>query len=93
MNIFEAHMFMQSITLLACARLIQVRGLVLSSSKLVITTALFVMLVFVSENRSLATGMCGVFLTVAAVCTLQASSSGKGDGHGDEESVELAQNR
>ena len=70
----------------------QVRGLVLGTSKLIITTALFVLLLYFSEVRSLATGVCGVLLTAAAVLTLRASSSAGDDGD-DEESAALAQRR
>ncbi|CAN0407548.1 unnamed protein product [Ascophyllum nodosum] len=70
----------------------EVRGLVLGTSKLIITTALFVLLLYFSEVRSLATGVCGVLLTAAAVLTLRASSSAGDDG-GDEESAALAQRR
>ncbi|CBN76799.1 conserved unknown protein [Ectocarpus siliculosus] len=61
----------------------EVRGLVLAGSKLVTTTALFVLLVFLSENRSIATGMCGALLTAAAVCSAR-SAREHGDGGGDD---------
>lgn len=81
----------------------QVRGLVLAVSKLVITTVLFVLLVFLSENRSIATGMCGVLLATAAACSAWTVGGGErsaddqsssGDGSSgqqgdDEEGVEL----
>lgn len=62
--------------------LTQVRGLVLAGSKLVTTTALFVLLVFLSEDRSIATGLCGALLTAAAVCSAR-SAREHGDGGGD----------
>ena len=54
------------------------RGLILTVSKLVITTTLFVFLMFLSESRSVATGMCGALLSMAAVCSAQAASGGGG---------------
>ncbi|CAM9104480.1 unnamed protein product [Scytosiphon promiscuus] len=54
----------------------EVRGLVLTVSKLILTTVLFVLLVFLSENKPLATGMCGALLTTAAVCSARVASDG-----------------
>lgn len=85
----------------------QVRGLVLAMTKLVITTVLFVLLVFLSENRSVATGMCSALLATAAACSARAvgdgaksadeqSSSGCGSGGqqgDDEEGAELVERR
>ena len=74
----------------------------LAASKLFITTVLFVLLVFLSENRFVATGMCGVLLAAAAACSArsasgsgpaygQASTGGSDEQQGDEE--ELMENR
>lgn len=52
------------------------RGLVLAASKLLPTTALFVLLVFFSENKGLATGTCGALLTIAAACSARAGGDG-----------------
>lgn len=81
----------------------QVRGLVLAASKLFITTVLFVLLVFLSEIRFVATGMCGALLGAAAACSArsvsgggsadgQASTGGSGGQQGDEE-AELVEKR
>jgi len=82
---------------------------VLAASKLAITTALFVLLVFLSENRSVATGMCGALLATAAACSARvASEGGSADGQpgsnggggggnggrqGDDEEAELVEKR
>ncbi|CAM9091697.1 unnamed protein product [Hapterophycus canaliculatus] len=59
----------------------EVRGLVLAASKLVLTTVLFVLLVLLSENKSLVTGMCGALLTTAAGCSARvAGDGGSSDG-------------
>lgn len=82
----------------------QVRGLVLAASKLFITTVLFVLLVFLSENRSVATGMCGALLATAAVCSArsasggdaadgQASTGSSGGPQGGDEEAELVEKR
>lgn len=79
----------------------------LALTKLVITTVLFVLLVFLSENRSVATGMCGALLATAAACSARTvgggarpadeqSSSGGGSGgqqDDDEEGAELVERR
>ncbi len=80
----------------------------LAASKLAITTALFVLLVFLSENRSVATGMCGALLATAAGCSARvASGGGSADGQpsggggsgggggrqGDDEEAELVERR
>eukprot|EP00752_Nemacystus_decipiens_P001495 g1469.t1 len=79
----------------------EVRGLVLAASKLLVTTVLFVLLVFLSESRSVATGMCGALLaTAAASSACSASGGGSADGQastgggqqGDEE-TELVEKR
>lgn len=54
----------------------QVRGLVLALSKLIITTVLFVLLVFLSENRRVATGMCGTLLAIASTCSARVVGGG-----------------
>lgn len=73
----------------------------LAASKLFITTVLFVLLVFLSENRTVATGMCGALLATAAACSArsasgssdgQASTGGGGGPQGDEE-TELVEKR
>lgn len=72
----------------------QVRGLILAASKLVVTTALFVLLVYLSESRELATGMCGTLLATAAVCSALVASGTDGQaGEEDEEAAALAQSR
>ena len=60
----------------------QVRGLVLTVSKLFITTTLFVFLMYMSESRSAATGMCGALLSIAGICSAQAASRRDAAGEG-----------
>lgn len=48
----------------------------LAASKLFITTVLFVLLVFLSESRSVATEMCGALLATAAACSARSASGG-----------------
>lgn len=78
--------------------------MVLAASKLFITTALFVLLVFLSENRSVATGMCGALLATAAVCSralaggsgsadAQASNGSSVGPQGGDEEAELVEKR
>lgn len=57
----------------------EARGLVVALSKLVITTCLFGLLVFCSESRGIATGMCGALLTTAAVCCRRAAAGSSAD--------------
>lgn len=76
----------------------------LAASKLFTTTVLFVLLVFLSENRSVATGMCGALLATAAACSArssrgggsadgQASNGGSGGPQGGDEEAELVEKR
>lgn len=77
----------------------------LAVSKLAITTALFVLLVFLSENRSVATGMCGVLLATATACSARVASGGgstdgqpsggggNGGRQGGDEEAELVEKR
>eukprot|EP00904_Undaria_pinnatifida_P013054 jgi/Undpi1/887/HiC_scaffold_10.g04351.m1 len=60
----------------------EVRGLVLTVSKLFITTTLFVFLMYMSESRSAATGMCGALLSIAGICSAQAASRRDAAGEG-----------
>lgn len=76
----------------------QVRGLVLAVSKLVITTGLFVVLVFVSESRGISASLCSLMAAIAAFCSARAAAGdavgARGDdGEDDEEATGSAQRR
>lgn len=75
----------------------------LAAGKLAITTVLFVLLVFLSENRFVATGMCGALLATAAACSARLASGGdsangqanggSGGQQGGDEEAELVEKR
>lgn len=76
---------------------VKVRGLITTGSKLVVTTLLFVLLLFISESRAVTTAICAIFSLVGALASAlsgRGATAEKGEGPKEvEESLLLTPRR